>query len=200
MTEQALGVIPGPVRLGNARHALGREGRQQQGRLHLGAGHRRDIGNAVQAAAGDGQRGQFPALAARDHGPHLPKGSDHTPHRPAPNRLIPGQHGEEVLAGQQAGEQADAGSGVPAVERVLRFRQTPEAFAGDPEVVRLFSDPDAHRPERPHRVQTVLAAAISRDEALPLGQRAQDDRPMRNGLISRDRQSPCQGAAWVDGQ
>jgi len=112
-------------------------------------------------------------------------------------RALPGEHGEEILPGQQAGEQADAGAGVAAVDRLRRLGQPPRPLAGDLQPLGALVDRDAHGLHGAHGVETILPAAVAGDDGLAVGQRAQDDRAMGDGLVARHGDRAPQGPACL---
>ena len=112
------------------RLALGAEPGQQDGRLHLGAGHRHVVVDALEAAAPHGERRQAAAVAPVDPGAHPAEGVGHPVHGPAGDGRVAGQHRQPVEAGAQPGQQADGGARVADVDHPVGLVQAGPA-AGD---------------------------------------------------------------------
>ncbi|MNQ68424.1 hypothetical protein D3C85_829770 [compost metagenome] len=194
--QHALGVVAGRRRLGHRGRAFGIQARQQQAGLHLGAGHRHVVVHAGQALTALDRQRRAALRTGLDHRAHLAQRLGHAIHRPLGQRRVAGQHGVERLRGEQAGEQAHRSARVAHVQRAGRGLEAVQADAvhGDAAVVRAFDD-HAHVAERLDGGQGVLAFEEAFHLGGTLGQRAEHDRAVGDGLVARNADPSVQAAA-----
>ena len=178
--QHLLGVGPGADLLPHHRLALGAEAGEQDRRLHLGAGHRHGVVDAVEVAAVDDQGRQAASVPAVDAGAHQPQRPGHPVHRPAGDGLVAGQHGHPVERGAQAGQQPDGGARVADVDDAVGLVQAAPA-AGD-QVARR-RPPRGPRPRR--GADHVVARRQPPHDRRALGQRPQHQGPVGDGLVAR---------------
>jgi hypothetical protein len=129
MAQHQLGMITGRLRLDHRGFARRVQSRQQDGRFHLGRGHRQLVGDRQGIpGASDGQR-QAAAFPAHKFRPHLSERRGHAGHGPAPQRPVAGHHGGQRMAGQKTQQQPGAGPRIAQVQDIGRFRQAADAAA-----------------------------------------------------------------------
>ena len=134
-----------------------------------------------------------------DDGAHAPQGLGHALHRPPGQRFVTRQDRIKGLPRQKAGEQAHGGAGIPQVQCLRRRLQTvqTDAVNGDPAIDGTLDD-HAHGLESLHRRETILRLQKTADTGRTLGQRAQHDGTMRNGLVARNPRLAPQSAAGLN--
>jgi hypothetical protein len=104
------------------------------------------------------------AARSVDASTHPGQGIDDTAHRPPRQRFIADQCRAEMLTSQKSGQQPHAGTGVAAVDRLLRRAQAVQADPADypfARVGRLYLD--AHRGKRARGRACVLTLEESAD-------------------------------------
>ena len=193
--ERPLGVVPRRRPLANPRDAPGVQAGQQHRALHLCAGDRRGIGDALQGAAPDTQR-RAP-VSGVDVPAHPLQRVDDAPHRTALQRRVAGQNGVERVAGEDAGEQAHGRARVAGVEHLRWTHQRPDSAARDGHRGRLTGlrgllDLDPEGAQTPQRRAAVGAGRVAADRRGAPGQRRQQRVTVRDGLVARDPQPPAQ--------
>ena len=142
--EHPLGVIAGGDRLAHRRHAVRPQPGQQDGRLHLGAGHGRPMVDGLERGVADhGHRQEGVASARMDLGAHRAQRLDDTSEGSAAQRIVAVEDVVAGQAGQDPGDQPSRRPGVAAVEDSVRFVEAVDPRRDDPVV-----DPPAVRRPR----------------------------------------------------
>ena len=173
----------------------GHETGEQDGALHLRAGHLGVPVHAVQHRTIH-DHGQAVAALAVHAGTHRLQWADDAPHRAAAEALVSHETGGEWTGRGHAGHEACRGAAVAAVEIARRRAQAGRAHAGDGNA----------RPERGH-VHSQGAeyrrrgAHVVRIEDAPHERRAgseggQDERAVRDRLVARDADTPANVHGW----
>jgi len=192
--EHPLGMIPGEGGLRDGRRPLREETGQEEGRFHLGAGHRALVPDPAERAPPDRQRGVLVAGPPPEVGPHLPQGLDDPAHRPPGKGGVPRENREERLRRQDAAQETQGGAGVPGVQNPLGLPEAPEALPVD---AQDGAPPPLHpHPERPAGrggPPAVLRVEVSPDLRGPVRQGAQQDGPVGDRLVPRHTEASGEG-------
>ena len=197
--QHLLGVRAGGHGLAHDGRAAGRQSRQEDGRLDLGAGHLGRPVDAMQRAALHTQRRLAAWPLTRDRGAHEVEGLGHPVHGPGRERLVADQLGLPVEPGHQARQQAHGRSRIAAVEwRGGLVQSSPAAMDDDrPVVVTLHAGP--HRLHRGQGGGDVGAVGEPVDDRRALGQGAEQDGAVRDRLLTRcPHRSAARNAAVDD--
>ena len=173
---------------------LGRQPGEEDGRLHLGTGHPGRPVDAVEVAAPDPERGQAAGAPAAHVGAHEPEGLGHPVHGAGRERLVAHQPGLPGEPGHEPRQQAHGGPRVAAVERPIGLVQAGPPPVEDDRAVAAALHARAHGLHRSQGRGHVGAVGEPVDERGALGERAQQDGPVRDGLLAR-RAHACRGTA-----
>jgi hypothetical protein len=196
--EDPLGVVAGRDALDHGGGAVrGVEPREQDARLHLGAGDLGLVPDRPQRAGVDPER-QLPAgrLHARPH-PHQRIGDPS--HRTGAERLVADElELPAALAGEDAREQPGERAGVSAVDRPGRRLQAAEPGPGDPHRVSVLLDANAERAHGRDRRLGVGRAPEAGDDALALRDRAHQHGAVGDRLVARDRDASLNRGGRLD--
>ena len=115
--HQLLGVGPGRRRFDDGGRPIGRQAGEEYAALHLGAGHRGPILDAVEAATSDGQRCTVSTIGTVHRGSHGPERLDDPVHGPTPDRPVAVEDRYEGHPGQHPGQQPDPRPRIAHIER-----------------------------------------------------------------------------------
>ena len=90
------------------------------------------------------------------------------------------------MAGEETHDEPCRGSAIAHIDRAFRFQKRADADADDgPAAVAPLGDTDTHPAERRGRGAYVLSGQQTVDMGPPAGERAQHERPVRDGLVAR---------------
>ena len=143
--------------------------------------------NTAQLAATTNPQGRRTRGRSGDVRSHQGQGGHHPGHGTTAQRLVPGKLTGKRLPGQQAGQQADTGAGITQVERRGGCPQAVHAdpVDNDPAIIRAL-DLDTHRAECGHGGQGIVTLQKTAHPGGTLGQGAEHDGSVGDGLIARD--------------
>jgi len=127
-----------------------------------------------------------PLLACRDRCSHGAEGRDDTSHWPSRERCIAAQIRLDSLASEESHQQAHRRARIFAVERVHRSTPTVKPFPVNHASIEVPVDADAKQAQTSHRRRNVGPGPEPLKLARPLGDRREQESPMRDGLVSRD--------------
>jgi hypothetical protein len=176
-------VISRGRRLDDGRGALGLDSRQQDARLHLGAGDRKRVLDAAQRLSRDAER-KVP-VGRLDRRPHRAQRLGDSLHRPSREGRVARQR-ELVsrLPGKDPGNQAHERARVRAVERRARRDEAADPLAEDAQGLgAVLVDLDPERPHRGDRRLGVRRASEAGDPGLAVADRAEEHGPVRDRLV-----------------
>ena len=177
------------------RHDLGRarrlETREHERRLHLRARDRQLVPRPSELPAMDDERCVGAAGAAVDACPHGTQWLGHTAHRTLIERRVAGQHRKERPAGQHPRQETHRGTAVAAVEHAFGLAQPAEAGAHHAHRIGVVLDLDAERLERGARRGHVVPGREVRDRAGTARQRRENQRTVRDRLVTGQPQRPA---------
>jgi len=197
--KHALGMVAALARLMDTGRPLRVEPGQQEGRLDLGTGDRGGVVHPPERApAAEGQR-RCAVPAGGDGRAHLRQRLSYPAHRPARQRGIAGQGRAERLGGEQAGEQAHRGARIAQIDGPVGRAQAADADAVDDHAAGIRSvDGHAQAVECGHGGERVGALEEPLDPRDAVGQRAQHDGAMRDGLVARHAGAAHEAAPRLD--
>ena len=183
--QHPFGMVARGRRFRDARLAVGIQPGQQQRRLHLGAGHRQLQVHGREPVHRLHLQRRLAVLAV-DARAHPRERIDHPPHGAARQAGIAHHPGGKALAGQNAAQEPHRGARVAAVQVAGRRLQAmqPHAMHLHLPLVRTI-DAHAHCPEDLGGGQGIGAFQEAMDFRHALGQRAQHDGAVRDGLVTR---------------
>ena len=124
--------------------------------------------------------GRLPPSRPSTRGAHQPQRPGHPVHRPAGDRLVAAEDGEPVEGRAQAGQQPDGGAGVADVDDVVGLVQRLR-----PPVTRSPSTTAPRASTAAPGAADVVAGRQPPHDRRPLGQRAQHQGPVGDGLVAR---------------
>ena len=153
--QHLLGVRPVVMASRTTVAPLGREPGQEDGRLHLRAGHLRGPVDPAQRAAPHAERRQAARAVALDRRAHLVERLGHPVHRPLGEGLVADELGPPGQARDEAGQEPHGGAGVPTVERVAAAGGAGSGPRAD----------DRPLPSSPARRATPMASTAASDAA-----------------------------------
>ena len=169
----------------DGRPSLGAEAGEHDRRLHLRAGDWKRVLDPGERAAFDDERQA--AVGRGDRRSHLGQRVDDPPHRAAGERLVAGELEAAVLEGEDPGDEAHERAGVAAVERCVGRAEAAQADAADDERVDVFLIEPGLRARGRRRGSTrCRLSGPSWRRVSPLGERADQEGPMRDGLVARN--------------
>ena len=198
--QEPFGVVTAGGRLGDLGGAGGLQAGDEQGRLHLGAGHRQIESGAGQVAAPDRQRDEHPALPAVDAGAHGPQRLDHPGHGTAGQGRVAVEDAVERPAGQQPGQEAGRRPRVAAVDDGFGLAQAVESRAPHAgHAVGGGADLHAQGGDGGAGAADVVAVGQAADAGCPVGHGREQQGPVRDRLVTRQPQPPDQGAGAGQG-
>ncbi len=196
--EHPLGVVAARGRLADGRPSLGLQAREQHRRLHLGARDGQVVRQAAEAAAVDRQRR---LAVGREHGrAHGPQGRGHPLDGPSAQGLVAREHRAERPAGEGAGEHADRRARVLRVEDGRRGAPGLEPSALDRDLGALPPDLHAEPPQAGEGGGAVRGRGVVADAGRSLGHRAQDRRPVGDGLVAGKGETAAEEGRGLDPQ
>ena len=131
------------------------------------------------------------AVLRLDRGAHPAERLRDALHRTRAQRLVTGQLEAALLAGEDPRQESHQRARVAAVDRLLRGDQAAESAAEDAQRVRVrLVDPDPQRADRSERRLRVVRATEAGDASLAVGDRPEQQRAVREGLVSGDADVP----------
>ena len=197
--KHAFRMIARRHRLGHARASVRVQSRQQDARLDLRARHRARVAQRRERAAGlDGKWGSS-AVRGLDSSPHLRQGPGDPAHRSATQRFVAHQRAVEPLTREHACQQAHRGSRIAQVDCALRLRQSVPPYPANDDLAAGGSiDLYPHRPKRGDGGKHVLAFEQSADAGISVGDGAEHDAAVRDGLVARYANLSTQHARRMD--
>jgi hypothetical protein len=107
-------------------------------------------------------------------------------HRPPRERLVADELEAPVLPGEDSRQEAHERSRVAAVERAGGLSQPAQARAADPHALAVDLDFRSERPHGGRGRERVLRGPEPVDLALAVGDRAEHERAVRDGLVAGD--------------
>ena len=182
-------------RLGDRGLAIRLQAGEQQRRLHLRAGDVEDVRRAVQRSSVDDERRAAVAARAADRRSHARERIGDTPHRPASERGIAVEPTRERTAREDTAEEAHGGARVAAIDRLRRRHEAVPAAPVDAQLVAALVDDDTERAARGLRRLIVLAPRKTPYGRLAAGDRAEEERAVRDRLVARHRDRAAQRPA-----
>ena len=179
-------------RLRHRHGPVGVEPREQHRGLHLSRGHGRLVGERLGLGQSPNTEWQAIAVAAADdRRAHAGERVGDALHRPPSQRVVAGEERPERLTGEHAEEQAHGRARVAAVDDVGRLGEAAPPDTGDAVLPRtLPRHLGAQRFHGGDRAQAVLGLEIAADVGGALCERAQQRRPVRDGLVARNLDAP----------
>jgi hypothetical protein len=157
---------------------------EEQARLDLRARDRKLVPNRGERASLDDERSV--AVGRLDPSAHLAQRPRDPLERAARERLVADELEPAVLTGEDPGQEPHQRSGVPAVDRTLRWAQPPQAGAGHPHELALELDARPERSDSVGRRVRVRGGPEPGHRALPLGDRGDEESPVGDRLVARD--------------
>ncbi len=183
--EHPLGVVPGGRRLHHLRLPVGLEAGEEDGGLHLGAGHGELVGDPAEPPAPDPQ-GRVLPLPAGDLRPHAGEGLDDPPHGAAGEGIIAHQHRLEGPPREDPAQKPHGRPRVPTIQRSPGRGEALRARAPDHHHIPSGGYLHPQSPEAPGGALHIGGRGEALDLGLPLGQRSQEQGPVGDGFIPRD--------------
>ena len=138
------------------------------------------------------------AVSRLDARSHRPQRLRDPLHGPPAERVVPGQHEAALLARQDAGEEPHERARVPAVEWPGRLAQPAEPDTADADPFPLHGHVRAQSAHSRGRRERVLGGAEAVDLALAVGDRREEERTVRDRLVTRDRDVAAQRGGGFD--